>query len=116
MGLRTPKRRKIGGCPLSVSGIYRIFSKGQNGFSQDLTEARSKHAILSRIDTVEYASIWSRAVWAQRLGFDSQSVDLEPARREGNLAGSRAIYYSEVSHASSMDVSASYGLFSVPSG
>ena len=26
MGLRTPKRRKIGGGPLSVSGIYRIFS------------------------------------------------------------------------------------------
>jgi site-specific DNA recombinase len=26
MGLRTPKRRRIGGCPLSVSGIYRIFS------------------------------------------------------------------------------------------
>lgn len=26
MGLRTPKRRKSGGSPLSVSGIYRIFS------------------------------------------------------------------------------------------
>jgi site-specific DNA recombinase len=26
MGLRTPKRRRIGGGPLSVSGIYRIFS------------------------------------------------------------------------------------------
>lgn len=26
MGLRTPKRRRIGGNPLSVSGIYRIFS------------------------------------------------------------------------------------------
>jgi site-specific DNA recombinase len=26
MGLRTPKRRRIGGSPLSVSGIYRIFN------------------------------------------------------------------------------------------
>ncbi len=26
LGLRTPKRKKIGGSPLSVSGIYRVFS------------------------------------------------------------------------------------------
>lgn len=105
MGLRTPRRRRLGGSPLSVSGIYRIFSNpfyaGQLVYGGQTY--RGKHDPVVSLGQFERAQILlGKANRARPKGHEFAYTGLIrcgtcggsiTAEHKTNRFGSRYVYY-----------------------
>ena len=105
MGLRTPKRRRIGGSPLSVSGIYRIFNNpfytgqivhenrvypGKHEPMITLAEFARAQALLGKTDRPRAKVHEFAYTGLMRCGTCRGSITAE---RKANRYGYRYVYY-----------------------
>jgi DNA invertase Pin-like site-specific DNA recombinase len=105
MGLRTPKRRRIGGNPLSVSGIYRMFSNpfyagqlvhetqsypGKHEPMVTLTQFERVQDLLGRVDRARSKKHVFAYTGLIKCGTCSGGITAE---HKINRFGSRYVYY-----------------------
>jgi len=105
MGLRTPKRRRIGGNPLSVSGIYRIFNNpfytgqivyegrmypGKHEPMITLVEFARAQALLGKVDRPRAKAHEFAYTGVMRCGTCGGSITAE---RKTNRYSYRYVYY-----------------------
>jgi DNA invertase Pin-like site-specific DNA recombinase len=105
MGLRTPKRRRIGGSSLSVSGIYRIFNNpfytgqivyqgqvlpGKHTPMITLAEFARAQALLGKVDRPRPKAHEFAYTGLMRCGTCGGSITAE---RKTNRYGYRYVYY-----------------------